>query len=155
MLSSSACFHQLGCFGCLSETHHVWMNCMGVSWISISPIDLPSSHVMPLFVQSVNDWRAAFTLMSENERRAIYELSFVYYGFDPVRALSRGLLKYLEPHMTTSGNGMTKYLKSPHHRQLLQARQLHLIYCASITQWSNCTSNAVRCPATPPKSSCC
>ncbi len=71
-------------------------------------------------MQSVRDWGYAFALMSRAERRAIFDLAFVTHGLDPVGALTRGLSAYLTPHLVCAPNGLTYYLRSPHHRQLIQ-----------------------------------
>ncbi|CAL8469823.1 g9365 [Coccomyxa elongata] len=73
-----------------------------------------------LVSESVRDWWYAFALMSRAERRAIFDLAFVTHGLDPVLALNRGLSAFLTPHLVCAPDGLNCYLRSPHHRQLIQ-----------------------------------
>lgn len=71
------------------------------------------------------DWGSAMRLMSRTQCAAIHELAWVTGGVDPANPLCSGLSEFLQDHMTPDGQRL--YLKSPHHRQLIQASPCLLV----------------------------
>lgn len=78
-------------------------------------------------LKSMADWGSAMRLMSRTQCTAIHELAWVTGGVDPANPLCRKLSEYLGDHMATSPDGQRLYLKSPHHRQLIQASPCLLV----------------------------
>ena len=95
-----------------------------------------------LLAQSVAEWRAAFALMTLAQRLAAHDLAFVTHGLEIEKILPRGISRYLEPQLVPNPNGCGSYLRSPHHRQLIQVwLSCHMISVVGV--YSACAEGSV------------